>query len=907
MATDIFTSLVDHSPLDGTNDAINGAEVDANPNVLGKIMDGTTATDLATDSTVDFRFTSSRAGMRAISTDNAAGSIYYGIDIEWDPADGAQMTDGSSGIGMRFLMPDDGDTQTVFARLTAMCVADTGGSEEGEFSFNLVKAGTITEIGTLAPTTGLTLGVDDTGYDIKAFMASAGAYFLVDESADRAEIRGAAAAGAGSLLLSTAELTNVDGGILGRIDFQAPLDNADTDARLVGASIWAEADATFTSTVNTTDLVFAAATSETAGAVMRMKKASLSPETTDGMSLGTTALNWSDLFLDSGAVVNFDSGDVTLTHTANTVTVAGGTWATAALTASTITGSGILKTDDATDATSTTDGSLQTDGGLSVAKDAIIGNDLKLLSDSAVLALGDGSDATLTHDGTTGVTIAANPITITSATAATWSTSAGALTVNGAGGVNVQEGGATIIGISDSRVLSTSNTASIDMDATGAIAVNSSGGVISVANDNVDQNVNLATAGTRTLNIGILDGTDTTTITSKGNQTHSGTITVGANTDGYDVKFFGDTASSNLLWDESADDLIFNNAGIAVGSDATGDVYYRDSSGFLERVGIGSDGQVLTSTGSVPNWEAASSGTALTGSTNNTVATVTGANAIAGEANLTFDGTTLTLTGDAVLAGTSELFINDTANGNSTVGLTVLQPTSVSDQMVTLKGVDVATGMTGVSESDSFMFVAPISGTGGGAQITSMAEDATTPSFQLRAFGGDANTTKTAGGAHGYFMIQVAQRDGSTNVASPSSNENVFGIEDGATGNAWFFVDFEGDIYYDGSSNAFDGEDDISLVRAFDTTMAPKDIIRTKWDDHVTANEDSLVELGILGGRVTGVDPANKGMVCLTQLQRLHNGAIWQLHTGQEEIKAAYDYQREQIESLQAELKLLKG
>jgi hypothetical protein len=76
--------------------------------------------------------------------------------------------------------------------------------------------------------------------------------------------------------------------------------------------------------------------------------------------------------------------------------------------------SGVLKTDDSTDATSTTDGSLQTDGGLSVAKDAILGNDVKLLSDSAVLSLGAGSDATFTHDGTTGVVIAANPITLDS-------------------------------------------------------------------------------------------------------------------------------------------------------------------------------------------------------------------------------------------------------------------------------------------------------------------------------------------------------------------------------------------------------------------------------------------------------------------------------------------------------------
>jgi hypothetical protein len=50
----------------------------------------------------------------------------------------------------------------------------------------------------------------------------------------------------------------------------------------------------------------------------------IAPQTTDGAALGTSGLNWSDLFLDSGAVINFDGGDVTLTHSANTLTFGGG-------------------------------------------------------------------------------------------------------------------------------------------------------------------------------------------------------------------------------------------------------------------------------------------------------------------------------------------------------------------------------------------------------------------------------------------------------------------------------------------------------------------------------------------------------------------------------------------------------
>ena len=59
-----------------------------------------------------------------------------------------------------------------------------------------------------------------------------------------------------------------------------------------------------------------------------------------------------------------------------------------------------------------------------------------------------------------------------------------------------------------------------------------------------------------------------------------------------------------------------------------------------------SSGSSITATtfyGSGANLTGISAGTALSGSTNNTVCTVTGANAIQGEANLTFDGNTLAL------------------------------------------------------------------------------------------------------------------------------------------------------------------------------------------------------------------------------------------------------------------------
>ena len=214
----------------------------------------------------------------------------------------------------------------------------------------------------------------------------------------------------------------------------------------------------------------------------------LSPNTSDGIALGTGSKMWADLFLASGGVMNFNNGNVTMTHSADTLTVVGATVAFTASTAVTVSNdlklasdsavlgfgadndttlthtdgtgltlnstnkltfgdaasfiqqssNGVLRidgeatidlnastevnvsaaltvggrvvTDDSTNATSTTDGSLQTDGGLSVVLDAIFGDDVSLLSDSAVINMGAGNDVTFTHDGTTGATITGTPM-----------------------------------------------------------------------------------------------------------------------------------------------------------------------------------------------------------------------------------------------------------------------------------------------------------------------------------------------------------------------------------------------------------------------------------------------------------------------------------------------------------------
>jgi hypothetical protein len=423
------------------------------------------------------------------------------------------------------------------------------------------------------------------------------------------------------------------------LDFEGDVDvGGDTLSFNAAATIDTSGNNNLTLSAGTADVVVTAS--------------NLAPASDDGSAIGVSGTAWSDLFLASGAVVNFNAGDVTLTHSSNTLTVAGGTLATAALTASTITASGIVKTDDTTDATSTTDGSLQTDGGLSVAKDAVIGDDLKLLSDSAVLSLGADSDATLTHDGTTGVTIAANPITVDSGAALTLDAHTGVFVFKDAGSEVLRftegnSGDVTVKLATDGKDLVFTDNG----DATNLKILDAAAGI------NVPGEV-------QTTKIAYTDGDDAITIADGGGATFSQTLTVGSNGSGKDVQFYGDTSGSNVLVDASADDLILTNFGLAVGSDATGDVYYRDANGFLARLGVGSNGQVLTTNGTIPSWGSAGGSGDFSGpgsSTDNAVVrfdgtggktgqnsgvTIDDSNNATGFANLTLTGELDAATGD---------------------------------------------------------------------------------------------------------------------------------------------------------------------------------------------------------------------------------------------------------------------
>jgi hypothetical protein len=109
------------------------------------------------------------------------------------------------------------------------------------------------------------------------------------------------------------------------------------------------------------------------------------PDASDGASLGTSSLEFSDLFLADGAVINFgDDQDITLTHTADTGLATNGTFQATTITATT------AFVPDAAD-------------GASLGTTSLEFSDL-FLADGGTIKFGNDQDINITHVADTGLT-----------------------------------------------------------------------------------------------------------------------------------------------------------------------------------------------------------------------------------------------------------------------------------------------------------------------------------------------------------------------------------------------------------------------------------------------------------------------------------------------------------------------
>jgi hypothetical protein len=261
-------------------------------------------------------------------------------------------------------------------------------------------------------------------------------------------------------------------------------------------------------------------------------------------------------------------------------------------------------------------------------------------------------------------------------------------------------------------------------------------------------------------------------------------------------------------------------------------------------------------------------------------------------------------TNDRVVINTAGLmFLSDTANANSTIGLTINQGAS-DNEILALKSSDVAHGVTNSAETDTFFKIQKLGATAGGAELYGFGNGSADQGFRIQAINhAAANTTKSASG-NGVFDVISRQANGVT-TQSVGANGNLVSFRD--DGSARFLFDEDGEMHADGAvASAFDDYCDAQLSRALTlvSSMATKPCKSysspqsNKWDEFIRYNEQDLIDAKILGGPVHGVPDDERGLLNVTALQRLHNGAIWQLHS-------KLNDQAEEINALKGQLNAL--
>ena len=163
---------------------------------------------------------------------------------------------------IRFTGEDSAGNKQLYGRVYGQIADPTSTSEDGQVRISTMKAGTET----------IALVIDETGQ-------------ILPDAANQA---------LGSATKQWADLFLENGGVVNFNNSDTLLTHAAGKLTLAGSG---------------------AGTLEVKGAIL--------PTVSNTPALGSTSLQWADVFLGSGAVVNFDNGDVTVTHSTNTLTFAG--------------------------------------------------------------------------------------------------------------------------------------------------------------------------------------------------------------------------------------------------------------------------------------------------------------------------------------------------------------------------------------------------------------------------------------------------------------------------------------------------------------------------------------------------------------------------------------------------------
>ena len=295
------------------------------------------------------------------------------------------------------------------------------------------------------------------------------------------------------------------------------------------------------------------------------------PVETDGGALGSAGLNWSDLFLDSGAVVNFDNGNVTLTHESGKIVTSGdvsgsvfttGSFGRLELAGDAVINGNLTFGDANTDSVSfgaeidsnlipNEDDTYDLGSATKAWQDLFLEGDITLtdagsLKTSAGNLTVDSEAGNLVLDGHTGVDIDA--------------TNSGKVSIDGAGGIDIGVASDVAIDIDSST---------LDIDASGNVTIDASGGSINIGGGSSGRAI---TIGHTTSEVTIGDN-----ITVSGNATITGNLDVNGTLTTIDTANL--SVKDQLIFAASGSSASNLDAGLLVQSGSvagSGSAFYHD-------------------------------------------------------------------------------------------------------------------------------------------------------------------------------------------------------------------------------------------------------------------------------------------------------------------------------------------
>jgi len=295
------------------------------------------------------------------------------------------------------------------------------------------------------------------------------------------------------------------------------------------------------------------------------------PVETDGGALGSAGLNWSDLFLDSGAVVNFDNGNVTLTHESGKIVTSGdvsgsvfttGSFGRLELAGDAVINGNLTFGDANTDSVSfgaeidsnlipNEDDTYDLGSATKAWQDLFLEGDITLTDAGSVKTSAgnltvDSEAANLVLDGHTGVDIDA--------------TNSGKVSIDGAGGIDIGVASDVAIDIDSST---------LDIDASGNVTIDASGGSINIGGGSSGRAI---TIGHTTSEVTIGDN-----ITVSGNATITGNLDVNGTLTTIDTANL--SVKDQLIFAASGSSASNLDAGLLVQSGSvagSGSAFYHD-------------------------------------------------------------------------------------------------------------------------------------------------------------------------------------------------------------------------------------------------------------------------------------------------------------------------------------------